>query len=260
MSKTTFSFAKFSGIFIFTTALCAALSFGASEVLPKNYVAESLISEPLNQELGNYYALSSTYQLVSNGKEDNASSKVFMQFVEVATNPETAKAFFVNTDYYKYNSTDDKQFNENLLSKFIQGIKFESVGENKGKISLELANPKQAYELLGQYVDYVSNQAKQTLYQDLIVRWQTLFNQVNAAVQAKLGAQGNQSWEGKLQLMRSVQALDDKLQGYHYLQKASQATLVFPKQLETTAIGAGIGAVLGFILGLIFGRRKNSEK
>ncbi|MDU8924362.1 chain-length determining protein [Pasteurellaceae bacterium LIM206] len=260
MSQTTISGSKFAAVFVAATLLFGGAGFAGSLMVPPKWQSDSLIEAPTSAELGNYYSLFSTYHLVAETKpQDSVNNSVYVGFRKLAASYDLAKAFWQATEYYKQKSTDDEQHDNALLDELTKTIQ---VSEQNGKtrISLTLDNPKRAYELLGSYMDYVNNANKRAVYEELILQWKTLFNQVKTASEVNLAASGQQNWQGKLAMMKTVQPLDDKLQSFHFLKKPTVAVQASHDRLTYTAVGAGVGAVLGLILGFFFGRKRWKHK
>lgn len=113
-------------------------------------------------------------------------------------------------------------------------------------------NPNQAVQVLNAYLEINTAQSRKALNDDLIAKWKFLFQNVKQSADANLG----ESWKGKLNLMRSVQPLDNALTPYNLVQKPTAATKAeLPENLnQSLGIGGGIGLLLGLLFA--FARRK----
>ncbi len=243
-------------ITLLSTAVFAGAGYGASYLMKEQWTSDVSLEKPSTAELGNYYSLFSTYNLVNEKKVDTeADMVVFNSFKQLATSYDHAKTFWENTDYYKQQLTDNPQHDSELLDKLIKKINLVENGSDKARLTLELENPKRANELLSSYMDYTNNLNKQSVYNDLIVKWKSLFDQVKSASEVNLDSNGKQNWEAKLKMMRSVSGLDDNLSSYHFLKKPGQAALSGPDRLLWAGAGAGVGFILGLLISL-FIRRK----
>ena len=105
-----------------------------------------------------------------------------------------------------------------------------------------------------EYIRYVNNQARQTLNNELITKWKSLFEQVKNAADAKIDV----SWENKLKMMQSVQPLDNNLVAFHFVQQPNLVMAEKPYVIST-GIGAGFGIILSLLAMLILGAGRNKK-
>lgn len=270
-------------LILLCTALFGGIAFGATYLIKQEWKAEAYIDPPTTVEIGNYYALFSTYKLVSGNAIDTSvqDKKALLdndaQIIEGAyqemkrqlTSYDTRRQFWLNTDYYKQQLTDDSKKDTDLLETLIVNTRFAEGNQAKklpARITLQLDNPKQATELLTAFMEVANVAAREALYRDLIVKWQTLFNQTNSAVQANLGKikQGpyidEQDWPGKLKVMQSVKPLDNNFTGYRSIKAPILLAKTYPVRMLWTSIAAVFGVLFGCALVLSLNLRKSRKR
>lgn len=101
--------------------------------------------------LGNYYALSSTYQFIKNKENQRQETEiVYQEFLKQLMSEEMIRRFWENTEYYKQKQTGEDHIDLALLEKLTKAIKFKSAQtlDVADSVSLALENPKLATELL----------------------------------------------------------------------------------------------------------------
>lgn len=248
--KTPSLFAKFAKNVLILTA-CIAFGAGAGWGLAgtqkPQWRATAQFEQPTVLELGNYYALASTYALVSGNKMDNfdkaLSEKSYAEFKRQLLSADVEKAFFAEKSADYALQFDDKT----------------------QRLHLTLNSAEMAKPLLDEYLQFANLRTRAILNGELIEQWKVLFQQVKNAVENRLGAIQTgeqiaaQDWNGKLNLMKSVQPLDDKLIAYRLLQSPSVPSQPHsPDKLLWLMIGAASGLLFGlFCLSLLTFRRND---
>ncbi|WP_439287304.1 GlyGly-CTERM sorting domain-containing protein [Lonepinella sp. BR2357] len=252
---------------VFFTALFAAAGYGGSYAIKEQWKAEAEIGQPKVEQLGTYFSLFEMYQLLNgHNKEQKKDTAAFVYHgfkLQVNTYDNVAN-FWLNSDFYKQRQTGieekDNAFLQDLIANttFVEGNSDRHIPD---RISVTLDNPKQAAQQLDNFVKYTNYVTQQSLYNELIAKWKTLFNQVNLAAQQSTdnAAQNELSWKGKLNMMKSVSPLDNQLMTFDYLKSPSQPRVASPDRLLWASVGGAIGFLLGLLLALIFARRKQKN-
>lgn len=222
---------------------------------PKQWKATAKLEAPKVADLGNYFSLFSTYNLVQNdGKADpnlekTVSESAFADFKKQLTSADSRQQFLrENTIVKQIAEVHNKSLDE-VVNQLSEKLQF---NEADNSLSLSLVNPNQAVQVLNDFIEINTAQSRKSLNDDLIAKWKFLFQNVKQSADANLG----ESWQGKLNLMRSVQPLDNKLTPYNLVQKPTASTKAeLPENLnESLGIGGGIGLLLGLLFA--FARRK----
>ncbi|OOF59013.1 hypothetical protein [Rodentibacter myodis] len=249
---------------VISTALCGVIGYAISYGIHPKWKIEAEITRPTLSELGNYYGLFSMYHLMQgeNKADDQIPTFVFQHFTEQLVSYDNVKDFWQHSDYYKQNSSaqNNNEKQDSLLADLIEGTQFRPMTAKSGKISLTLDDPTQLESLLTAFVEHTNNATQKQIYDELILQWKNLFTQVKTAAQLNLGniyygnTMGNQDWQGKLNMMKSVSPLDEKLTAFHFTKQpqhpAPQARLSW----------GGMGAGIGFLLGLVSFLFRRNEK
>ncbi|RPE90996.1 transporter [Frederiksenia canicola] len=232
-------FAKNTAKLTACIALGAAVGFGLAEIQTPQWRTTAQFDQPTVQELGNYYALASTYHLVSGEKIDQfdqwLSEKSYGEFKRNLTSPDVIKQFLT-----------EKMQPEQLINAFQFDAKTQ-------QLHLTLSHRETAKPLLDEFIQYANLRSRAALNGELISQWKVLFQQVKTAAETNLGAIQNgshiaaQDWNGKLTLMKSVQPLDNQLIAYRLVQRPS-----VPVQPHSPIrnLWMMIGAASGLLLGL----------
>lgn len=247
-------------------AVGALVGYGATYAMKEQWRVEVEIQPPKVEQLGNYYALDSMYQLISENKtalEANAaqqvSEKVYQNFKQLFQSYDYLANFWKNSQFYQQRQTNIAERDEALLQQLIESTQFSAGDASKNqpdRILLTLDNPKQALELMVLFVNDINNSNRKLVYQDLIVKWKTLFNQVNLAAQNENQPAQGMNWSAKLNMMKSVSPLDDHLLSFNVIKSPMQPKEPLQNPLLWTAVGGAIGLLLGLLLALLFGKRK----
>lgn len=220
---------------------CIGIGAGAgwalSETQSEKWRATAQFDLPTIQELGNYYALASTYALVKGESiadfDKGLSEKSYLEFKRHLNSPDVLKQFLQEKNSKAAESAF--QFNE-----------------KQQRLNVTLDNPELAYKLLNEFIQFANLRSKNVLNGELIEKWKVLFQQVKNASEANLGAIqsgaqiATQDWNGKLKLMKSVQPLDDKLIAYRLIESPSIPQNPYsPDKLLWLMIGGMGGLLLG---------------
>ncbi|MGC7560465.1 LPS chain length-determining protein [Pasteurella sp. PK-2025] len=269
------TFTRYVFLFFILTGLSALVAYAASFLVKKEWRAEAYVGAPTINVLGNYYSLSSMYELVSGKKNELSPTELaYREFKKQAMSHDVITQFWKNTDFYRQKQTGESVFDQQELERLSKSFGFSteqvlnSVNGSMGdRISLTLGSPKQATELLGDFVDYVNLQTRNVVYNELIYRWKVLFDEVKKAGEFNLGnLQKNngivsaEDWQGKLKLMQSVNPLDDQFVAYRYFKKpTTSVNYTSPNRVLWAVIGAGIGLLMSLLIISVFSRlRKNA--
>lgn len=252
----------------FVTVLFAVGGYASSYLAKPEWKAEAQIVRPSVKELGNYYSLFSIYHLVKGQKEDErAVDMVYKELNRQLSSYDTISHFWQNSEFYKQKMSGNNQDDAILLNDLIQSVQLSTLNSGVNTISLTLDNPKQANELLRAWMGYVNTVTRDIVYAELISQWQTLFNQINTATQLNLGRiqQGlsidTQDWQGKLNMMKSVSALDNNLVAFRFIKSPMQPLHEnISHRVQTTIVGSVIGLFFGVILVVLLNRRTKKEE
>lgn len=247
-------------VFIFCLTLIAAVIGGYVATLqPQKTLVEAQLEKPNVAELNNYFSLLTTYRLVNDENkmsDEQITDLVYQEFVKQLSSQSLLKEYLQQqsliTNLALYNAIPVEQQLQQLINDFV-------IQQQNGILYISWLNPiannQLAQQLITGWIQQANIQAKQLLYADLVHKWKTLFQQVKLAADNNLA----ESWKGKLQIMLSVQPLDDKLVAYRYLQQpqANQTGLTYQRLLAPTLIAGGIGLLVGLLFSLIFIRRNH---
>lgn len=244
------------GVSLLITLLLAAVGVGAgyfyAESQPKSWKATAVFSAPQPADLGNYFALYSTYQLVQqDGKSDPNLEKIvaeesYKAFQSALAAADKRKQFLTDNAIIKQIADANYLPLNDKVNALLPQLHFDPQTHT---LSLNLVNPEQAVKVLEQYIAFIQGQVRTQLNNDLVSKWRFLFQNVKQSAEANLG----ESWQGKLNLMRSVQPLDNQLIPFRLEQKptAEIKPLLPPYWYETLGIGGAIGLLLGCLIGFI---------
>ncbi|AUI67206.1 transporter [Glaesserella australis] len=235
---------------------------------PVKWKAEAQFEAPKVVDLGNYYSLLSTYNLLKGETSATATAdaaltnSVYQEFIRDLKSPDVLQQFLIQSEKVKKQASDKNQPTSLVAQEIARQFKFDDTANT---LSLTLLNPEEASTLLADFVIFSTMKARSTLNSELIAKWKILFQQTKQMAESNLGAiqQGaqvaQQDWAGKLNLMRSVKPLDDRLLPFRYIKAPSVPTVPEKpeNQLLWSAIGAGIGFFLGLLIALFIHRKRN---
>ncbi|MDH2998274.1 hypothetical protein A1D22_10290 [Pasteurellaceae bacterium LFhippo2] len=221
--------------------------FMSNSMLPAQWKATAQFEQPKVVDLGNYYALYSTYTLVKSDKpatelDKEMSDNSYSEFKRTVTLPNIINSFLVQTDVVKSTAKVESKAVDEIAQRFADGFVFQN---DSNTLSITTNNPDHSVELLNQFIAFSTLQARTTLNNELIAKWKILFQQVKQSAEQKLG----ESWEGKLNIMKSVQPLDNGLVPYRVVKQPTKP--LNAEKSENQLLWIGIGAGIGFILSLL---------
>lgn len=241
------------GLFLLLLGLGIGYFYAQSQ--PKQWKATAILEAPKVADLGNYFALYSTYSLVQNeGKSDpnleyTVTQAAYTQFKQSLNAQDARKQFLTDNALVKQIADVHYLPLNDVVNRLNQALHF---NETTNTLSLTLVNPDQAAKILTQFLAFQQGRVRTALNDELVAKWKFLFQNVKQSADANLG----ESWQGKLNLMRSVQPLDNQLVAYHIVQRPVASTQAeLPENLKESL---GIGGAAGLLLALLFAiaRRK----
>ncbi len=247
---------------ILVTAVGAGVGFAGAKFQPTQWQASAQFEQPRIAELGNYFSLFSTYHLISGDAtaadmskmEAKAAEASYAEFKKNIQSQEKLTQFLATSDIVKAQAKIEGLSDQAAAQQFSKHFQFVAGNNQPDVLNLSSFSTQEAEKLFGEYLRYVNTQTKNTLNNDLVAKWKSLFQQVKSAADAKLDA----SWENKLKMMTSVQPLDDKLVAFHFV-KAPAVTAAPKPYVEWTLFGAGAGFILGLLLVLILGSSRKPQ-
>lgn len=244
----------FIACFIF---IATAIGANWASLQPQKSLIEAQLEKPNVAELNNYYALLSTYRLVneeSKMSDAQITELVYQAFVKQLSSQALLKEYLQQQALI----TNLALYQAIALERQLQSIIDDVVVQQQNGILYiswlsPIANHQLAQQLIEGWIQQANSQAKQLLYADLVHKWKSLFQQVKLAAENNLA----QSWKGKLQIMRSVQPLDDKLVAYRYLQppQSQQNSNTYQRFVVPMLIAGSMGGLLGLLFSVLFIRR-----
>lgn len=216
---------------------------------PQQWQVTAKFAPPKAVELGNFYALKSTYQQIQNDgtPTPNAAQEIadtaFAEFKKQITALDSRLDFLSAHNIVQQIAQVNYQSTAVLARQLAETLQFDPTTDS---LSFRLVNPEQAGTVLNDFIQHSTVQVRGHLNAELIEQWKLLFQQVKQSAEANLGEQ----WQAKLNLMRSVQALDDKLMPYHLVQKpiVADKPSLSPHFATVLALCAILGALLGIFV------------
>lgn len=252
-------------ILLLSLIIFAIGGYAASYLVKPQWKVEVQLAPPTTNALGNYYSLFSMYQLVTQDNNEvlEASDIVYQELTRQFLSYDTLREFWQNNEYYKQKMTGDATGDRQLLDDLVRRVKVVLSNGEIEKISLELDNPKQTMDLMTALIDFVNGRARNVVYGELITRWKNVFDQVNSVVQLKVDNSVVEpratisSWQGKLSMMKSVNALDNKLLAFRFMKAPDLPfEISSPNKIQWGISGAGIGFLVGLFLLALFNLRR----
>mgnify|MGYP004467129025 FL=1 len=234
---------------ILLTAIGAGLGATTAHYQPTQWQAQAQFTTPKMAELGNYFSLFSTFQLVSGDAEavdiskmeSKATQTAFSIFSQNLTASEPRITFLSQQPSVQQRAELEGLSAKAYAEKLAQGFQ-NNVNGDSVNVSFSSYNLADVDNLFVEYLKSVNTTTRTALNNELINKWKALFQQVKTAAEAKLDA----SWENKLKMMQSVQPLDNNLVAFHFEKNASLNAIPKPY-----LIFAGLGAIAGFMMSLI---------
>lgn len=266
-------------ILIFTTLLGGAAGYGLSYLQTPKWRVSAQFDAPTVAELGNYYALLSTYNLLNGGEpisyklikdekgtfvlapeSNNQSSaqaveRSYAEFKRQLTSTDTLHAYLNGNELIKRKAIATNQSEVVLMQKVAAQFQFQAASRSVAQDSISYLgdNAAEGAQLISGFLHFANLRARESLNNELITRWKVLFQQIKQAAEGNLGViqQGSeiarQDWQGKLAMMRAVQPLDNQLQAYRLTH--SPSTPLAPSS-PNRPVWATIGALSGLLLAL----------
>ncbi|AHG76461.1 Lipopolysaccharide chain length determinant protein [Mannheimia varigena USDA-ARS-USMARC-1296] len=245
-------------VILLFTAVGAGAGFGLSYSQPEKWKVTAQFEQPNVPDLGNYYSLLSTYNfLSSNTKELNSSvsqkeavEQSYEEFKRNLNSADLLQAYLVQTEEVKLKAQVEKKSPEWVAAELAEQFSFQKDGaSNTDNVSLISENAEEAQKLLTDFIPLVNTQAREKLNADLITKWKVLFQQIKTASELNVGERGIQDWSAKLQMMRSVQPLDNQLKAYRLVKSPTiPLKAESPDRLFWLMAGALGGLLIGFML------------
>lgn len=234
------------------TAVGASVGYFGQQQQPTVWKAQAQFEPPKSTELGNYFNLYSTFNLVGGNAaaldmaklEEQVAQESYSQFKRKIADTQAFTPIFANNPTVQEQSKFENRTPTDISQSLMASVKF---NEATNELSLEAPQAAFANTLMGDYIRAANKQVKDGLNGDLIAKWQALFQQVKTAADAKIDA----TWANKLKMMQSVQPLDDKLVAFRFV-KMPTITAVKPDLTRWVGLGAGTGLMLGLLMCLIF--------
>lgn len=257
-------------VIVLVTAIGAVAGYGLSYTQTEKWKVTAQLEQPTVPDLGNYYSLLSTYTFLNtNNQEANLQkdviAEVYTEFKRNLASTDLLQNYLAQTEAVKLKAQLENKSAIMVASQLAGQFSFEKEPTiSADTFSLISENPEEAQKLLSDFILLANGQAREKLNADLIAKWKVLFQQIKAAAELNLGAkQGNpaQDWNGKLQMMRSVQPLDNTLTTYRLVKSPSiPLSPVSPDRWFWLMVGALSGLILGFMLSFAVRAKKTQEK
>lgn len=252
-------------VLILFTAIGAGSGFGLSYLQTEKWQVSAQFEQPTIPELGNYYNLHSTYNFLNTNNQDSQASQkqiveqVYDEFKRHLTSADLLQDYLVQTESVKLKAQVEKKTAAQVAAEMVEQFAFQKeVATSADNLSLISETPEEAKTLLTDFILLANSKAKEKLNADLIAQWKVLFGHIKTASELNLdGKENNQGWAAKLQMMRSVQPLDNNLNAYRLVKSPSVPLKpISPDRLFWLMIGALSGLVVGFMLSFAIKARK----
>ncbi|WP_301098178.1 transporter [Otariodibacter sp.] len=256
-SRVAIFFRSFFLLILFVV-IGGGIGWGIATNQPPQWKVTAKFEPPKVVNLGNYYDLASTYLLLQGGSTGlESTDKVieeqsYNEFKRSLNSPDILQQFLLQNDQVNKLAKNYKVSIETMSQQLFGQFQFK---DKENVLSFSFDNAELSYQILNDYIQFVTDQTRSILNGELVAKWRVLFQQVKLAAETNLGAiqQGNQvvqqDWAGKLTLMRSAQPLDDKLVPYHFVQSPVMPLSPYsPDKLLWTMLGALGGLLLGFFV------------
>lgn len=255
-------------VLILFTAIGVGLGYGLSYSQPEKWKVTAQFEQPNVPDLGNYYSLLSTYHFLSSSTPElsnqtvqkEAVEQVYEEFKRNLTSADLLQAYLVESEVVKLKAQVEKKSTAIVAAELVEQFSFQKdVATSADNLSLTLENAEDAQKLLTDFIPRVNTHAREKLNADLIAKWKVLFQQIKTASELNVGAKGNQDWAAKLQMMRSVQPLDNQLKAYRLVKSPSVPLKAeSPDRLFWLMIGALSGLLIGFVLSFAVRAKTNA--
>ncbi len=282
-------------ILLISLILGAAVSWGLASLQTPTWKATAQFDKPKVQQLGNYFNLFATYQFLNGGDpisykllkdekgsfslapevttkaEESAADTAYNEFKRSLTSPDVLQLYLTQVELVKQNAKAQNKPIATVAQEYAKQFAFQQATKSVpvDRFSVTSTNPEEASQLLAGFIWFANEQSKITLYEELTVKWKALHQQIQAAVETKLGATQQagqivaQDWQGKLNMMTNVSPLDNKLNAYRLIKAPSvPQSSDSPNKSFWLLIGALSGLLGGIALVsllTIFSRKKNDQ-
>lgn len=255
-------------VLILFTAIGAGLGYCLSYSQPEKWKVTAQFEQPNVPDLGNYYSLLSTYHFLSSSTPELSNQtvqkesveQVYEEFKRNLNSADLLQAYLLENEVVKLKAQVEKKSTAIVAAELVEQFSFQKdVATSADNLSLTLENAEDAQKLLTDFIPRVNTQAREKLNADLIAKWKVLFQQIKTASELNVGAKGNQDWAAKLQMMRSVQPLDNQLKAYRLVRSpAIPLKAESPDRLFWLMIGALSGLLIGFVLSFAVRAKTNA--
>lgn len=245
-------------VLILFTAIGAGVGYGLSYTQPEKWKVTAQFEQPSVPDLGNYYSLLSTYNFLSSNTPElssqttqkEAAEQAYEEFKRNLNSADLLQAYLVESEVVKLKAQVEKKSTAIVAAELVEQFSFQKdAASNADNVSLISENAEDAQKILTDFIPLVNTQAREKLNADLIAKWKVLFQQIKSASELNIGAKGNQDWAAKLQMMRSVQPLDNQLKAYRLVKSpAVPLKSESPDRLFWLMVGALGGLLIGFML------------
>lgn len=252
-------------VVLLLTAIGAAAGYGLSYSQTEKWKVTAQLEQPVVPDLGNYYSLLSTYSFLNTNSQDanlqkDVLDEVYTEFKRNLTSADLLQNYLAQTEAVKLKAQLENKSPAMMASQLAAHFSFaKDPAISADNFSFVSENPEEAQKLLSEFILLANSQAREKLNADLIAKWKVLFQQIKAAAELNLGAQGanGQDWNGKLQMMRSVQPLDNALTSYRLVKSPTiPLNPESPDRWFWLMIGALSGLLLGFMASFAVKARK----
>ena len=254
---------KGSWLIVLVTALFAVGGYALSYQIKQQWTSEAALARPTTVELGNYYPLSSLNKLISGDSPNEQAAtedilnNTYRELKRQIAAFDTITLFWENSDYYKNLVSGDEVKDQKILNDLINNTVFIEGNEDKNqpdRVMIRLDNPKRATELLLAYINYANVTARNMLYADFTVRWNTLKDQINAASQINLPVVQN----GHINAV--TPKFDHKLNAFRYIKAPTLSDKVYPNRFLWASITGAFGLFFSCALVLSWNLRKRKRE
>lgn len=237
------------------------IGYGLSYSQTEKWKVTAQFDLPTIPNLGNYYSLSSTYHFLNtnnqNVQQESVLNQVYNEFKRNLTSIDLLKHYLSQSEIVKLKAQVEHKSVAMISNQLVTQFSFNQ--DSTDDFSLVLENPEDAQKLVNEFILLANQQARDKLNADLIAKWKVLFQQIKQADELNLGA-NKQDWGAKLQMMRSVQPLDNLLTTYRLVKSPSiPLKAESPDRLLWSIIGALIGLFIGIILSFAIKYKQSSS-
>lgn len=244
-------------VIILFAGIGAGSGFGLSYLQTEKWEVSAQFEQPTIPDLGNYYNLYSTYNFLNTNNQDNQAAQkqvveqAYDEFKRHLTSADLLQDYLMQTESVKLKAQVEKKTAVQVAAEIVEQFELQKKSATSAdSVSLISDTPEDAKKLLSDFILLANSKAREKLNGDLIAQWKVLFGHIKTASELNLnGKENNQVWAAKLQMMRSVQPLDNNLNAYRLVKSPSVSLKpISPDRLFWLMIGALSGLVVGFML------------